>query len=79
MSFTAQNLYRSLLFRTLKAILTKKSDGKETGHLNRSLLRHVETETLINRTQYVDHSLAYATGNQIDTLHRSKSPVGKFT
>jgi len=57
------------------------SDGKETGDLSRSLLRHVDTETLINRKQYVQHvenSLAYATVNQIDTLQRSKSPVGSI-
>ena len=82
--FTAQNRYRNLLSRKLseKAIIDQeKSDGKETGDLSRSLLRHVDTETLINRKQYVQHvenSLAYATGNQIDTLHRSKSPVGKL-
>ena len=61
----------------------EKSDGKD-GELSRTLLSHVEQETLINRTKYVQHvenSVKFATSNQIDnfTLNRSKSPVGKLT
>merc|ERR1712131_214561 len=58
------------------------SDGKD-GELSRTLLSHVEQETLINRTKYVQHvenSVKFATSNQIDnfTLNRSKSPVGSL-